>query len=184
MSFTSLDRFDLQRQISTAMRGLKKEMADVGGANTPEMKAAGRVLRAAIKKQLAKQGIRYAGPLRPGAKPKTIPSAPGEPPRRVTGRLWKSVGTEVVGGVLRVGESWFTSRLLEGGVDAALPLRSGKVRRRVGGLARRRIKIAPRPFMERAYEQAAPKMEGDFVLELRRKIEGGGSDLVRTNVSQ
>lgn len=161
MGFNSLDR-----QVAQAMRGLKKEMADIGGANTPEMKAAGRVLRSAIKKQLSKQGIRYAGPLRPGAKPKTIPSAPGEPPRRVTSRTYRSVGTEVVGGVLRVGERWFVGRLQELGVSSP------------------KLTIRPRPFMDRAYEQAQAKMGDDFVLELRRKIEGGGSDLVRTSVGQ
>jgi hypothetical protein len=31
------------------------------------------------------------------------------------------------------------------------------------------VTIAPRPFMEKALEEALPKMEGDFVGELQKK---------------
>ncbi len=163
----AFERGDLQRQISTAMKALKKEMAEIGGAATPEMKAAGRVLARSIRKQVSVKGD------------ESHPSAPGSPPHRVTGRLYKSVGIEVVGGVLRVGESWFTSRLLEEGVDATLPTKSGKLRRRKSRLAKRRIKIAARPFMQRAAAEALPKMEGEYAVTLEKRIEGGGSALVR-----
>lgn len=162
----ALERGDLQRQISTAMKALKKEMADIGGANTPEMKAAGTVLAREIRKVLSVRGT------------KTNRSKPGEPPRRQKGRLAKSVGQDVVGGVRRVGESDFKSRLLQEGVDTSLPIKSGK-RRRKGGTAKRRLKIEPRPFMERAAENAIPKMDGEFSLTLEKRIEGGGSAIVR-----
>jgi hypothetical protein len=89
-----------------ADRELKKILADVGGANTPEMKAAARQLAKSIKKQISKKGTRRDR------------SKPGEPPRRQTGKAWKSIGTEVVGGVMRVGTGRFTLRILQDGVDA------------------------------------------------------------------
>lgn len=171
----SLERFDLQQQISSAMNGLRKEMADIGGATTPEMKAAARTLASSIRKVVGVKAKLYAGPRRPGQKLRGIPSAPGEPPRRVTSKLYKAVGTEIVGGITRVGDGWFTSRLLELGVDATLPTKSGKIRRRKGGIGRRRIKIAPRPFMQRALNAAQDKMGDQFAVTLQKRIEGGGS---------
>jgi hypothetical protein len=165
----------LDVQISRALKAVRKEMATISGAGTPEMKAAGRVLAVSIRKQLSVKAPAYAGPLRGSEKQKFASSPPGSPPFRRRGFLYKSVGTEVVGGVLRVGESYFTSRLLEEGVDASLPLRSGKLRKRPGGLGTRRIKIAARPFMQRAADDALPKMEGEYAVTLEKRIEGGGS---------
>jgi len=170
--------FDLTEQIDRAVKALKATMADIGDAATPEMKAAGRVLATSIRKQLSVKAPPYVGPLKAGATRRFASSPPGSPPFRRRGVLYKSVGTEVVGGVLRVGESYFTSRLLELGVDATMKLRSGKLRRRRGGIATRRIVIAARPFMQRALEAALPKMEGDYVATLEKRIEGGGSAIV------
>jgi hypothetical protein len=170
----AVDRTALQRSVSK----LKREMADIGRANTPEMRAAGNVLARSIRKELSVKGALYLGPSRGRGKVRGIPSAPGEPPHRITSKLYKSVGTEVVGGVLRVGESYFTSRLLELGVDATMKLRSGKLRRRKGGIATRRIRIAPRPFMKRALANALPKMGDEFIGTLKKHTIGGGSSVV------
>lgn len=180
---------ELQRQVSGAMNTLRKELADIGGANTPEMKAAAAALRRAIKKQLSTRGTLKT------------PSKPGEPPRRerffrggklIDSALWKSIGTEVVGGVMRVGSSYFTSRLLEGGVDASLHARlkvaasasrfakHGRPNRRTLAPKRiSRLEIAPRPFMQRAIDAAAPEMGEVFAAAVQKRIEGGGSANVR-----
>ena len=194
MSVNALDRSALQR----VTKALSAEMAAIGGANTPEMKAAGSVLAKAIRKELATRGSLFQGPHRASktgkaSKLRGLPSAPGEPPHRISGRLYKSIGQEVVGGVRRVGSSWFTSRLLQYGVDAdetrktKAAIAAGKplTARRLGALraaeTRRRkraakrqahLKIAPRPFMEQALAAALPKMGDDFVATLQHR---GGS---------
>ena len=181
MSVNALDRLSLQR----VTKALSKEMAEIGGANTPEMKAAGSVLARAIRKELATKGSLLQGPNRASktgkpAKLRGLPSAPGEPPHRITGRLYKSIGQEVVGGVRRVGSSWFTSRLLQYGVDAdetrktrlAIAVSSSRARRRRKASKPHRsshLKIAPRPFMEQALEAALPKMGDDFVATLVKR---------------
>lgn len=151
----------LADDIRKGSRELKKILADVGGANTPEMRAAGRVLVKSIKKQLGKKGTRRDR------------SKPGEPPRRQSGRAWKSIGTEVVGGVLRVGTGRFTLRILQDGAThatrGAAVDKAGKRRHKRQTLKRASVTIAPRPFMEQALEEALPQMEGDFVGELQKK---------------
>lgn len=191
----ALDRTALTRSLST----LKRELAAVGGANTPEIKAAGNALARSIRKELATRGSLLQGPHRASktgkpSKLRGVPSAPGEPPHRISGRLYKSIGQEVVGGVRRVGSSWFTSRLLQFGVDATetrktkaaiaagKPLTAGRVRslraaetlrrRRAAKRGSARIHIAPRPFMEKALADALPKMGDEFVATLKRR---GGS---------
>lgn len=184
MSVNALDRSALQR----VTRALSRELADIGGADTEEMKAAGSVLAKAIRSELATKGSLLQGPHRASktgkaSKLRGLASAPGEPPHRISGRLYKSIGQEVVGGVRRVGSSWFTSRLLQFGVDAeetrkaklARAVSSSRARRRRRAAKPRRqphLKIAPRPFMERALENALPKMGAEFVATLRHR---GGS---------
>lgn len=191
MSINALDRLSLQR----VTKALAKEMADIGGANAPEMKAAARVLASSIRKQLSTRGSLLQGPHRlsktgKASKVRGLPSAPGEPPHRISGALAKSIGTEIVGGVMRVGSSRFTSRLLQFGVDAdetrktraaiaaGKPLTVGRVRALRAAETRRRkraakraahLTIAPRPFMERALEAALPKMGDDFVATLQKR---------------
>ena len=180
----ALDRLSLQR----VTKALEKEMAEIGGANTEEMKAAGSVLARSIRKELATRGSLLQGPHRASktgkaSKLRGLPSSPGEPPHRISGNLYKSIGQAVVGGVRRVGSSWFTSRLLQFGVDAsetrktklAKASASGRARRRRSAAKPRRashLKIAARPFMEKALEAALPKMGDEFVTALKKR--GGG----------
>ena len=154
---------DFQSQVDSALRGLKREMADIGGANSPELQSAGRVLAAAIRTELDVPGT------------KAFHSRPGQPPLRQRGTLEKSIGQQVFGGVLRVGSSDFVSRLQQFGVEAS------STRARIGRYAalrarhaikrneRRGLHIAPRPFMERAAELALPRMGDEFVLTLQHR---------------
>lgn len=153
---------DLRHQVQTSLRDLRRVMADVGGANEPEMKAAGSVLAKRIRRVLSTRTM-HQGPLQPGESGTQGASAPGEPPNRQTGRLARSIGQEVVGGVRRVGSSWFTSRLLEAGVQKV-----GRRKTKKGSVPVR-VNIAPRPFMERALEEALPDMDGVMVGELQRR---------------
>jgi hypothetical protein len=149
-----------------ADREVKKLLADVGGANTPEMRAAARQLAKSIRKQLSKRGSR------------TDRSKPGEPPRRESGKAVKSIGIEVVGGVVRVGTGRFTLRILQDGAQhaprGAEVDRAGKRRHKRKTLKRPSVTIAPRPFMEKALADALPQMEGDFVGELQKRSRTGG----------
>lgn len=148
-------------ELRKADRELKKILADVGGANTPEMRAAARQLAKSIRKQISKKGTRRDR------------SQPGEPPRRQSGKAYKSIGTEVVGGVMRVGTGRFTLRILQDGAThatrGAAVDRAGKRRHKRQALKRPSVTIEPRPFMERALAEALPQMEGDFVGELQKK---------------
>lgn len=175
----------LRRQVATAVRNSQRFFAELTGANDPASRGAARVLMASIRKKLAVK----AAVLRKsfgGEDRRTEHSAPGEAPRSVSGRLRKSVGTEVVGGIRRVGVASFVGRLLEEGVDTTVNVtpsgravgstrkskatgKAGRLRRRKGGNARRTLKIARRPFMEAAYEDAQPKMEGEAVSALQAR---------------
>jgi hypothetical protein len=53
----ALDRSLLQRSVKAVAR----EMADIGGANSEEMKAAGNALAKAIRKELNTKGARIQG---------------------------------------------------------------------------------------------------------------------------
>jgi hypothetical protein len=199
MSLNSLARSAIQRslplkgQIDAVMKNLKTELADIGGASSPELKAAGVALAQGIRKTLGVKGALYqtSAFTRAGHKSKLrgIPSAPGQPPHKISGQLQKSVGVEVVGGVMRVGESRFTAPLLEGGIDAvatrarkaAQQLQTVRARRARAGADKRRsrlglvgrtasrLHIAPRPFMQQAADAAAPKMGDAFVLSLQTR---------------
>jgi len=183
MSLNAAIRADLQAQLRKANKALGAIMADVGGANTPELRESANVLRKHIRRQVSKKATLAQGPVRPGAKMRGLPSAPGEAPRRQTGRLARSVGQEVVGGVRRVGTNYFVGRLLETGVDSsgeARPTKTGKLRghsKTAKGRERRnnKIRIEPRPFMEAAAKAAEEEMGDAFVVTLRRRTEGGGT---------
>lgn len=164
---------DFALEVRRGSKELRKLLADVGGANTPETKAAARVLARSIRKVLNTRGAPILGPLRPGQRQRFTPSRPGEPPHRQRGRLVKSVGYEIVGGVMRIGSNRFTSRILQDGttgatVGAAVD-RSGKRRHKRRTLKRPSVTIAPRPFMEQALKLALPQMEGEYVGELQKK---------------
>jgi hypothetical protein len=122
------------------------------------MKEASKILARSIRRTLA---VRGGG----------TPSRPGEPPRKQRGSLAKNVRTGVVGAERRVAATWFTAPILEGGIDSSLPLRSGKGRRRRSGQASRRIKIAPRPFMQRSLDAVQSEMVNVFVSEAQNRLD-------------
>jgi hypothetical protein len=133
----------LEDDIRRGMTVLRKEMTSIGGADSRETQAAGRVLASSIRKVISVPAPLVAGPHRKAnARPRALRAAKGAAPRMVSRKLRKSIGLEVVGGVLRAGSSRFTSRLLENNGH---------------------------PFMEQALENALPKMEGEFVGELQKR---------------
>lgn len=153
---------DFAGQVKSALRTLRRELADVGSANSPEVKAAARVLRRELRKQVSKRYPVVKGRTvakRNGERvPARQPSAPGAPPGRVTGGLAGSLGTEVVVGVRRVGFGSFKSRLLFTGSKAG-----------PGGKG----VVAPRDLFTGALERALPQMEDVAVSALQQRIEGG-----------
>lgn len=174
----ALDRMSIQH----SLRSVSKELAAIGGANTPEMKAAGSALASSMRKQLATRGSLFQGPHRASktgraSKLRGLPSQPGEPPHRISGRLSKSIGQAVVGGVRRVGSGYFVARLLEEGVDVAEHRRAtlaqglaqGRARRRQTKRRQAQLVIAARPFMARALDAALPKMGDVFVGALQHR---------------
>lgn len=186
-------------QVKRAMRDTQKLMADVGGANSDEMKAAAAVLRGSIRKTLSRVNnvigerigfgprqrakITTRADLKAGARaPRRHPSAPGQPPAVQSGNLRRSVRSGVTDGAVRVGTNYFVGRLLEDGVRSAakpavakgtlITTKSGKRRKSKGKKASRAHVIEPRPFMERSLAKAESKMTDAFVSTLQRK--GGG----------
>jgi len=137
---------------------LRKMLTDIGGAKT-----------------LSKKGALVVGPLRPGQQQRTAPSAPGEAPRRQKGRAIKSIGQEVVGGVLRVGTSSFVLRILEEGTSHATRTAKadGKRSHKRKAPKRSRVTIGARPWAAKSLEAALPAMEGEFVGELQKRTGGG-----------
>lgn len=146
-------------------RKLDKELRSLGGVNSTEMKEARKALARAWRRVLSVRGggaaVHFAA--RSGDKGRVqakggTPSAPGEPPRRQLGTLVKSVRAGVAGDQGRVVVQWFTAPLLEEGVNSALPLRSGKRRRRSDGKANRNLVIAARPSAQRAIAAAQDQL--------------------------
>lgn len=169
--------------VTTVNRGLIRELSKLGGVASPEMLAAARVLKRSLRKTL-------------GMKGNGKPSAPGEPPRKQSGKTQKSVISGAVGAAQRVAVTRFTAPLLEFGVDTAIDARAGKVRSRrdlFTGQAREvlkqsaerqrrrqraqlrgqkayKLKIDPRPFMQKALAAARDQMVDVTVSEIRRRL--------------
>lgn len=142
-------------------RRLERTLNELGGVRSPEMRAAGNTLAKSIRKTLSKQG---------GGKP----SAPGQPPRRQTGALAKSVKAAPLGDVIRVAVLRFTAPFMEEGVQAV----KGETRRSRGRRNRSRVTkkkrsltIAARPFMARALEAVKGQLLDVFVREGRKHLE-------------
>jgi hypothetical protein len=172
-------------QIRNVVANASRFFGDLTGANDPASLSAARVLIRSIRKQLARKAM-VTRKTFGGEQQRSERSSPGEAPRQVTGRLRRSVASEVVGGVRRVGPASFRGRLLEEGVDSTAAVTpSGRevgterkargtqsvrsLRRRKGGKANRVLRIAPRPFMQKALEDALPKMEGEAVSALQAR---------------
>lgn len=170
----SLGRLPLTSDAIKAVRQeIDRRLARIGGANSPALKAAARALAKSVRRVLSvKGGARVASSLK-SKRLRAIggtPSAPGEPPRKQTGRLAKSVKEGPVGTGRRVGVLAFTGPLLEAGVHATKGaasarssigrlLRSGRRgKSRKARAASRSLAIAARPFMQRAIDLAQPEM--------------------------
>lgn len=181
---------DLATQVSRATRQLQRTLADVGGANSREMKAAGTVLRRELRREVSTRNAPIEGGRMRQKKakggvvirvPARAASEPGQPPAVQTASLQRSTGQEVVGGVRRVGFASFKARLLEAGVSATpatvvKPGRHGTAARR-----RRRLVIAARPIMKKALDRALPDMEGVMVSALQQRVaQGAPAALVAT----
>lgn len=169
-------RGELQRGISDTNKRLVRATKELTGANSEPVRKAAGVLARAWREQLSTP----AGELRTSLKTRRVfgtPSAPGQPPHRVTGKLRKSITTAVVDGVRRVGSGLFKARLLEFGVQATV---GGKRTSPKGQRAGRKkvasrnaaytLHIAPRPSAAKALEQAAPQMTEVFVSDLSTRV--------------
>ena len=124
---------------------LEARMRAATGSDGSVIKVAALELERAIKLVLSHPGTgRTYG--------KHQASAPGEPPAVDTGILRNTIGTESLGGVIRIGSGQEYAPILEYG----------------SGLAR----IAPRPFMRPALESVKERMTGLVIAELRRADVG------------
>lgn len=157
--------------LRTANRGLNAYLASAGGAKSPEMVGASVALAKAWRKVLAIRGGAQVVP-NPTGKPKQravggVASSPGQPPRRQTGVLQRSVAQGVVGAGRRVAVMRFTATILEEGADTRRPAASGRRRSK----ARKGYKIAPRPSAQRALDLAQSEMVGIFASRTGGRLE-------------
>lgn len=127
-----------------SFRKLNDLAREVGGANSINVDRASQALVKGIRQVLGERGA----------------SVPGQPPRKRSGRLQRSVARGVVTGSMRVGPKLFTAPLQE--LGAIIPAKKGKKAR----------VIEPRPFMAAGLEVAKPEMTGVTVSELQRKAKG------------
>lgn len=151
-------------------RKLERTLNELGGVRSPEMRAAGNTLAKSIRKTLSTRG---------GGQP----SAPGQPPRRQTGALAKSVKAAPLGDVIRVAVLRFTAAFLEEGVSAVKgDLRTSRGRRSNRGKLtphsrarttrkKRNLVILARPFMARALAAVRGQLLDVFVREGRKHLE-------------
>lgn len=144
-----MSAFNLVSNVKGLNGAIRKSLASVGGAKSPEMTATGRVLAKHMRKRLSKVGS-------------GVPSAPGESPRKQKGALSKSVKMGVVGTGIRVGPLRFTSLILQEGIDAtrgARKTRTGRsARRRSAGAVKRTLRIAARPYLLESVADAKDEM--------------------------
>lgn len=160
-------RFSLVADLRGATKGLRGLTVDLSGAKSPELLESAKLLRRSIVKTLSVAGGATVVRGR-GRRLRAIggtPSAPGEAPRKQTGTLAKSVLQGPIDTGRRVGPMWFTGRLLEAGVDTALPKRTERRKPRrttTRGTTnlRRRLVIARRPFMQAALDAVRDQMVG------------------------
>ncbi len=156
--------FNLLSDLKGLNGALRGALADLGGAKSPEMTALGRIVRRSVAKTLSVPGggAVAVGPDRGGHR-----SRPGEPPRAQTFRLAHSVKAGVVGTGVRVGALRFTADFMESGVNATLGASKGTRRRpsgrlRSAGLKKRTIRIAPRPYLQRALDAVEGQLATEF----------------------
>lgn len=156
-------------------RGVERALNELGGVRSPEMRKAGNTLARSIRKTLSVAGSGLAVTLKTRHESLAQnPSKPGEPPRRQTGQLAKSVKAAPSGDAIKVGPLAFTALFLEEGVKAVKGDRRtsrGRRTRRRTTKKRRTLTIAARPFMARSLAAVRDKMVDVFVTEGRKHLE-------------
>jgi len=133
-SVNAMSRGELQRGLRQVTKDVERMTAEISGANSEPVKRAASVLQRNWRRLL---NVRAKGP-----------SAPGTPPHRHAGRLFKSIRQAVVDGVRRVGSGDFRSWMTEFGVDDK----------------------PPRPHARPAFELSQQEMTEVIVTESQRAV--------------
>lgn len=135
-AINALKAGELQRGLRAVNTDVARMTAEISGANSEPVKRAATVLQKEVRRLLNTRG---------GGKP----SAPGSPPHRQSGRLWRSWRQAVVQGIRRVGSGDFRSWMAEFGTD----------------------REAPRPYARPALENVAGQMAEVLVTESQRAVK-------------
>lgn len=157
--------------------GLERALNDLGGVRSPELRKAGNTLARSIRQTLSVSGggaVASRLSTRRTYVAGGTPSAPGQPPRRQSGQLAKSVKAAPSGASIKVGPLAFTALFMEEGVQATKgerKLRAGRRGQRRAGAKKRTLAIAPRPFMAAALARVQGKLADLFVTEGRKRLE-------------
>ena len=171
-------RGDVQRKLRTAHTRLLKMTKEISGANSELIVQGAKILQRHIKKQasVVATGLRMSvkANARGIRRMRGDPSAPGEPPRKVSGRLQRGIKSKVVDGERQVRSEHFTSIIHEFGYVA--PARSS---RRISRGRRKGQMTAPtsarsqkpRPFMRPGLEAATPELKTAGVAILRNQVQ-------------
>ena len=134
-TINALNRGELQkglREVTKDAEALTRQISDAD--SEPVVKDAAVLLKE-IKRLLSVPGSGK-------------PSAPGSPPRKQRGTLYRSWKSKVVQGVRRVGSGFFTASIQEYGTHTEVP----------------------RPYARPALENVQAKMVDTMVLESQKKI--------------
>jgi hypothetical protein len=168
-----------QSQFGSFLKSVEADMVAMSGANSPEMRAMALTLKRAMKKRLAQRAPGLRQSLKRG-RVRGTPSSPGQSPFRVSERLYKSIGFEVVGGVMRVGTGNYTGRLLEWGVfsaagasKAVTKASTNAKRKKQKAHKVRTLTILPRPWARPALRDVGGLMEENFILEAQKRLRQG-----------
>lgn len=124
-------------------RKLHDFAATIGEASSPTVQEVSKALVKGLKKAVSERGK----------------SVPGQPPKKRSGALARSMGREVVAGQMRVGTGHFTAPWLQFGLVSQPRIEGGKVQPA--------HVIEPRPFMERGVDLAAIDMREAAISTLR-----------------
>jgi len=147
---------DVVRQLT---QRINRTLREIGRPDSDEMKEAAKLVKGSFRTVLNVRGGGRPAMSLASKRLRAVggtPSSPGQPPRRQTGQLARSIRDRIAGDVRRVAVVHFTAPLLEGGVDTSLPRRSTTPRRGAKGT----LRIAPRPFAQRALDAVKDKLAG------------------------
>jgi len=160
---------DVTQELRQVNQKLRRTLSGLGGLDSPEIKAMAKELRRSIIKVLSVSGGGRVTQSLSGHRLYAVggtPSGPGEPPRRQTGQLARSIAYGIAGAQFRVGAIRFTAAMLQFGVQSTRGARRSagtrRGRRTRGTLVQRTVTIAPRPYLEPALELAKDAMGEAF----------------------